>query len=286
LNRPYRRSLDVGGSVGIFSRFLRANGVAKHVTVCDIKDGRKRFSPLRYFLFWFKYKFDTLASRLPLSRKWGVLRKNNNKYGYGTTMRSNVWNMGLWRLPKLDNYIAGDFMTFKSTERFDLIVSVNAIEYFNYEKLLRRVHELLEDGGVFCFLVNYWWYPVNSITVYGDFPYLAQRLTKEDVKRYYNENFPDQTDAMIKRYEYFNQGEKPPVLNDLIECAHRNGLVLAGTERIMPKPWSRDHRSPFAPEELPVQDVLDDIKKFRPDVTLEDLYTSHIMAAFRKPSKK
>lgn len=269
----------------MFSRLLRANGNVRHVTVVDIKDGSKRFSYPRYWLFWLKYKFDIWAA-LVLPKKWSVLRKNNNKYGYGTTLRSNAWNMGLWRLPKLDRYIASDFMTCAPGEKFDLIVSVNAIEYFNYEKLFKRVSDLLDDEGVFCFLVNYWWYPVNSTTIYGDFPYLCQRLTREDVKRYYQQHFPDRVAEMEHRYEYFNQGEAPPVLNDFVNCAHRNGLALAGTERIMPKPWSRDHRSPFTGEDLPVLDVLEDVNKHRPDVTIEDLYTSHVMAAFRKRKAK
>lgn len=279
-DKRYDRSLDIGGSVGVFSRFLRANGRVKHVTVSDIKDGSKRFSWSRYFLFWLKYKIEVLASYV-LPRSVGVLRKNYNKFGYGMNLRSAMWNMGLWRLPKLDDYAAGDFGKYEPKEKFDLIVSVNSIIYFDYKWLFKRMRELTTDDATICIFSDYSWYPVYGSVIYGDFPYLAQRLTRSDLEKYYRQHFPEKTDAILKSYDYYHCGERPTI-NDIIKVARENGFNLVGTERLMPKAWSRDNRSPFVPAELPLDEVLRDIHKFRSDVTLEDLHTSHYLVALKK----
>src|SRR5262249_1783693 len=163
----------------------------------DVLDRSRLYSPMMFVLFWLKYKFDVFVSRLlPLPEKLSVLRKNNNKLGYVTDLHSYVWNFRLRRLPKVDRYIANDFMAVAFNDKFDLVTSVNAIEYIDYEKLFERVSLLLEEEGVFCFMVNYWWYPVNSTVIYGDFPYASQRLTKQDLRRYFDQNYPEQAPAM------------------------------------------------------------------------------------------
>lgn len=281
-DRKYENSLDIGGSVGIFSRLLRANGKVKRTTVVDIKDGSKRFSWSRYCIFWLKYKTETLLSRF-LPASVGVLRKNNNKFGYGMTLRSSMWNMGLWWLPKLDHYAAQDFNSFEPDNKFDFIISVNAIAFFDPDRLFRKLRELATPNATICLFTDYWWYPVNATTIYGDFPYTAQRLTKSDLTRYFSENFPDTTDA-IKAYEFYHDG-KQPVIGSFVKTARENGFSFVGSERLMPKQWSRDNRSIFLPDELPLEEVLRDIHKFRSDVTLEDLHTSHILMAFKHQPK-
>lgn len=279
-DRPYRRSLDIGGSVGVFSRFLRANGIVRHATVSDIKDGSNRFSWSRYFLFWLKYKLEVFASRF-LPRSVGVLRKNYNKFGYGMSLRSAMWRMGLWRLPKLDDYAAGDFGKYKPKEKFDLIVSVNSIVYFDVDWLFKRLREITTDDATLCIFSDYSWYPVYGSAIYGDFPYAAQRLTRSDLEKYFRENYPDRADNILTAYDFYHCGKRPTI-NDLIKSARANGFSLVGTERLMPKKWSRDNRSPLVPAELPLDEVLRDIHKFRPDVTLEDLHTSHFLLVLKK----
>lgn len=283
-DKTYNRSLDIGGSVGVFSRFLRANGKVRHATVSDIKDGSGRFSWSRYFLFWFKYKLEVLASHF-LPRSVGVLRKNCNKFGYGMSLRSAMWQMGLWRLPKLDDYVAGDFAKFDPREKFDLIVSVNAIPYFDVEWLFGKLRDITTDDATVCIFSDYSWYPVYASAIYGDFPYAAQRLTRADLERYFRENYSDKVDAMLRSYDFYHSGQRPTI-NNLIVAARKCGFSLVGTERLMPKQWSRDDRSPFVPAQLPLDEVLRDIQKFRSDVTLEDLHTSHFLLAFKRDAAK
>jgi SAM-dependent methyltransferase len=290
--RKYRRALDIGGAQGIISALLRGEGRAGHVTTIDIVDSSKSFSPGRHFLYYLKYKVDILVSKyLPVPPKWHIFRKNNNKYGYGTSFLSSVWNVKLRRVPKVDRYVVGDFAGYDFPDKFDLITAMNVIVWLNYDKLFSKISELLEEGGVFFFLTDYWWYPVNSTKIYGDFPYACQRLTQKDLRRYFEENYPDQAENMEKKYSFFHENYAHPVVGDYVQCAEKYGLTLAGSQRLFPKPYSRDNRSLFVPEELNHYDdgrlleVLEDIHQFRPDVTLEDLYTVHVLMAFVKQPK-
>jgi hypothetical protein len=284
LNRKYDNALDIGGSVGVFARYLRANGNVRKITVVDIKDGSGRFSWPHYFLFWLKYKLEVFASKF-LPQKVGVLRKNNNKYGYGMNLGSSSWTMGLWYPPVLDDYAATDFMIYQPKRRFDLIVSVNAIAYFDYNRLFEKLREITTDEATVCIFTDYWWYPVNATTIYGDFPYAAQRLTKNDLIRYFKSTYPSAADAMQRAYEFYHAGASPPTIGDFALAAGQHGFEFVGSERMMPKRWSHDNRSPFVPSELPTAEVLRDIHKFRPDITIEDLHTSHILMAFKKRPK-
>ncbi len=145
----------------------------------------------------------------------------------------------------------------------------------------------MNPGGTFFFIVNNWWWPVNSTTIVGDFPYVCQRLTRDDFERYFSENYPDDTEETLKIYSYLHQGGTPTTLNGYIESAGKSGLTCIGARPLLPLGRSY-HKTPFPPvvlnehQDSKLQDVLEDIHCFRNDVSLIDLQSAFVMAAFSK----
>jgi SAM-dependent methyltransferase len=176
---------------------------------------------------------------------------------------------------------------FKHQGRYDWINSSLTLTHFDHRKLFPRIADLLEDGGIFTFTVECWWYPVNSTQIVGFAPYICQRLPREDVLRYFRENHPDgDLDKIADVYDYYV--DKPqPTASIYIETAARHGLHPVIFERhFNPKPANK--RSAIPPPYLEREigegprHALENIRKFRNDVSLEDLYTSHYLLGFRK----
>ncbi|MEG3637842.1 methyltransferase domain-containing protein [Magnetococcus sp. PR-3] len=289
--RKYKRSLDLGGAEGVVSSLLRAEGKVRTSSCIDIVDYRGVFPAWLHVLYHLKYRFDVAISKwLPVPAKWHVFRKNINKYGYHTNFHSSVWNLRLRRMPGIDEFVVGDL--YDQKEQYDLITAFNAICYFDYDRLFGKVSELLEEDGVFFFLADYWWFPANSTTIYGDFPYACQRLDREELERYFREHYPEHADDMLNKYDYFHEDARRPTVADYVAAAQKHGLSLAGAERLYPSEASNDGRTPVVPAELQryadvdLNEVLEDIHRTRPDVTLEDLHTVHVMMAFVKRSDK
>ena len=60
---------------------------------------------------------------------------------------------------------------------------------------------------MFVFLVNYWWFPVNSTRLVGNFPYPCQRLEKDDFIKYINFcKDQDLSQAIKILYDIFDRG--------------------------------------------------------------------------------
>ena len=113
------------------------------------------------------------------------------------------------RKPQIDNYIAGDI--YKSDGTYDFISAFLCLEHFDLGALFPKVSSMLSHGGVFCFLTSSWWWPVNSTTIVGDFPYACQRLIRDDLKRYFEETHPDETEDVLRRWDSFNHGLQRPI---------------------------------------------------------------------------
>jgi len=161
------------------------------------------------------------------------------------------------------------------------------MEYFNLKDLFSKIYSLLSKGGLFCFLVNYWWWPVNSTGIVGDFPYVCQRLTSDDLRRYFQEHYPEKTEDIMERYEYYHRGKQQPTLNNIIKIAFDSGLQIVGTRRMIPQENTHP-KTPFTPKFMMsldnslIFDTLEDIHQFKRDVQLIDLHTAFILGVFQK----
>jgi len=289
------RALDLGGAEGTMSRLLRAEGRADHVVTIDASDAGGALTTEGFLRLWARFRAAAFASRFsPRLRRFLLgddvwrgrrLAPIYNHWGYWPPASSTFWRPRLRRLPLLDRYIAGD--VYDLEERFDLVTAFFCLDYFDLEKIFAKLSALLVEGGTLFIAVNYWWYAANSTLLVGDFPYCAQRLTREDFQRYLREFRPQDEPDALARYDYYHGGVMRPTLDDYVTLGDRYGLALIGSQRLLP-PRDIHHRATVAPRLLNqfadtrLSDVLDDIRKFRPDVGLIDLQTAHVMVAFEK----
>ena len=174
---------------------------------------------------------------------------------------------------------------------FDWINSSLTLTHFNHRDLFPKISELLVDGGIFTFTVECWWYPINSTQISGAAPYMCQRLTRDDLLRYFREAQPDaDVEKIASVYDYYADPSHPNA-SDYIATAVENDLHPIIVERHMNvRPRSR--RSAVPPPylgrefETGAADALVNILRFKPGVLLEDLYTSHYLLGFLKVDRR
>jgi hypothetical protein len=190
----------------------------------------------------------------------------------------------------LDGLLISD--VYKQQEKHELITSFASLCCFDSEDIMQKVSQLLVDGGVFFVYVNLWWFPINSTILVGNFPYSHCRLDQDDWIRYCKEFHPQYFTEMRRLYDVIDS--KHPTVSNYIETASRNRLTLLGYERCI-HTQAHDPRSRFSPNHIEtffensyLNEVLSNIRRFRNDVSIEDLQTSHVFMAFQKrgsPSK-
>jgi len=182
-------------------------------------------------------------------------------------------------------YEVGD--VFEHDGVYDWIHSSLTLTHFDHRKLFPKIAALLGDGGVFSFTVECWWYPRNSTQIVGRAPYICQRLTRDDLLRYFRDIHPEvELDHIREVYDYYSDPTYPTA-STYIDSAAANGLHPIVVERHMNN-RAASRRAGIAPPYLErevgegARQALANIRRFRPDVALEDLYTSHYLLAFRK----
>jgi len=300
IKRYWERALDIGGGEGTVSRFLRGEGRAGYVANLELVDFGVRLSTARFLKHWMRYKAACEVARFsPRMRRFLVgedtwcskrLTQFYAIFGYMPPVGSVFWSMRLRTVPVLDKFIVQDLYTLEN-QHFDLITSVCSMPCFDAERKIAKVSELLSEGGMFFFLSDNWWFPVNSSLVIGKFPYVSQRLTPEDFHRYVQEFHEPDSDDWLGRYNYFHLGKQRPTLDDYIQMADRYDLELIGSRRLYP-PYLTHFRATFTPrllnqfEETRLSGILEDVRRVRPDVGMSDLMSNYHMAAFIKRSSR
>jgi hypothetical protein len=292
-----KSALDIGGQQGYISRFLMAEGKVMEADVIERFDYSKKSSVDIINWCFKRYSWWKLSQKFHLDTKISKAKKLNNAYlhyckiyGYLPDKHtSKFWNIKFLNKPTISNYIVDDF--YKHEKKYDFISSFLSIPWFDYKKFFKKISDLLNENGTFVFMTDYWWWPVTSTKIVGHFPYVSQRLDRDDFKRYLEEFHPDEVDDNLKRYDWFHQStENKATLSQYIEEAEKNGLSLLNYKRIMPRE-STNNKTSVSPFELENYDdtnlleVLDNISQFRNDVTIEDLKTDRIMVAFVKKPK-
>lgn len=294
----WERGLDIGGAEGTISRLLRGARRLRYAVTIDISDVSRSLSTSTFIKHFLRFRAACLVARYsaPLRRfllgdgEWRGQRLTPlfNNWGYWPPRSSTFWRLSLRAVPRIDRYIVGD--VYQLDERFDLVTAFFCLDYFDIERVFAKIASLLVEGGTFFFAVSYWWYPVNSTGIVGGFPYCCQRLTPDDVRRYFEQFHPEEVEDVMRRYQYFHCGVTHPTLNDFVEIADRYDLALIGSDRLSP-PRDVHHRSVLTPRLLNqfgdsrLDRVLADLHRVRPDVGLIDLQTAYVMAAFEKRSR-
>jgi SAM-dependent methyltransferase len=285
LPRRFARALDIGSGPALQSRLLRACGMVREAEALDIYDGRARCGEGRFWAFTLgmlaQYGALRVLPDLPRLRKWPVAVEE-------FSVRPS--DCALTFLPRpgptLARYHVGD--VFAAEGQYDLVTSFMALDYFDFANIARKVSTLLAPDGVFAFLVSYWWYPVNNSLLFGRFPYLLQRLAPEEALRYYREVHPELPFAGVERRLGYSD-QKRLTVTEYQESALAAGLIPVTAVRLHPDPWrnARAVLGPLAIDQRPgaaLAQVLADARRWKPVLQLEDLLTSHVLLAFRKPT--
>lgn len=300
VKKHWERALDIGGAEGTVSRFLRGEGRVGWAANLELADFGQRLDTKRFMKHWLRYKAAcSIAKFSPKMKRFLVgedtwrgkqLTRTYAVFGYMPPPGSVFWNMRLRTVPTIDKFLVQDLYTLKD-QKFNLITSVCSMPCFDAEKKIAKVSALLPEGGMFYFLSDNWWFPVNSSLVIGRFPYVSQRLTPEDFKRYVDEFHPENTEDWMGRYNYFHFGQQRPTLDDYIRMADRYDLELIGSRRLYP-PHLTHFRAALTPrllnqfEETRMSRILENVRKFRPDVGMSDLMSNYHMAAFVKRPRR
>lgn len=254
--------LDLGGEEGTVARLLAAFRKTRHVTCLDKRDLRNCLND-GLFQEYLKRVETPNIYFADLEKEFGF--NANKAFSFWRNM-GNYFKAGAGHL---DEYICGDF--FEQKEKYDCITAFLCASWFSLPELFNKVSSLLTPGGIFFFINDYWWWPVNSTGIVGDFPYCAQRLHREDLKRYFDENYSEETDDTLRRYDYFHNGIHPTV-DCYIEHGKYYNLKLLRSERLMP--FFNKIRTPYNPLSSTVYSHL--------CYNEEDLMTAFVAMAFIK----
>ena len=276
LLHPWQTSIDLGAGWGTVGALFKASGLVAHATNLDLTDYSNALGEYSFETFVREMRtVDRVTAKYILSAKFAFDLYPDGSLGIGI-------HTDFKHPATIDDFQHRDI--FEATGQYDFITAIGVLDLFDIERALAKVAELLTPDGLFLCLDEYWWWPANSSCILGHFPYAIQRLSYRDLERYVGEHHPEILPSLPLRCNYLFNG-KPPTLNDWREVAHRKGLQMIASERIMPK---RHHRLTDMPTSMFTQDwcrpkdVLRDINSIKPDVTQDDLMTSSVIVAFKK----
>lgn len=293
--RHFQRALDIGSGSALQLRYLRVTGHVEQADAIDLYDGRQR-CPDDLFLTYVNLQSllngaYRISSLLPINMMsfTEISKKIQKSFPYGLeefSYRPNNSFLNLYpRLGKtLDEFLVGDIYSLE--RKYDLITSFMALDYFKFDEVAKKVANLLQPGGVFAFIVSYWWFPINNTLLYGLFPYLLQQLEPEELKRYYQEFHPELPKAGIhRRLDYSDQ--RRLTISDYENIAYACGLAPLFSVRLRPAQnnTSRAIINPLEINQRPnwsLSQVLENASQWKSGLSVSDLMTSHVLLAFEK----
>lgn len=299
LSREYDTALDIAGGAGIHAAFLRGNYV-KQVDVADVQDGTDPDLTKRLKRALWKHRLYKVEDRLFnggfLKRR--VRRVKNYKH-LNIPSFKNYYNFKFNRKPAVDNFIVGDWRE-TVTKQYDFIMNFMCFWLWNHKQTIPKIASSLNPGGIFVTLAPYCWagrtLGDSGGMLGGKFPFFEQRLTLEDTKRYYEQFKPNLAQYVEEIYGFFDPHR--PTINQYVDCALENGLIVRGTKRLYNndrelaltyKQFFGDKAVAANPEwktgiVADAGEVLKNIGRFRNDITFEDLLTRGVIMVFQKPA--
>lgn len=276
---PRKRGLDLGGAEGTVARLLKAAGLVEESANLDLDDYAKVTSDKL---------FDSFLSLI--AEPQSALPPELERYIADTKlgMDHHPDKPGLQGLftrftapARLDRNF--HMSVFDADGSYDLITAFLFVQFLDPDEILPKIRSLLAPGGLVAILTEHWWFPINSTGIVGDFPYTCQRLSYDDLCRYFARHHPDLQDNVWFKYYYFHEGKSRPTVTDWFDMARRHGLRPVAVERI--QPTARPLRMQDSPQDIFKADyfdhgeVLRDIHRLNPGVVVEDLFTSHLRIA-------
>jgi SAM-dependent methyltransferase len=290
-----RSMLDIGSGPALQPRVMKLAGYVDTVEAIDIYDASRRCSDSLLMRHARKlqvlYPLYRIQKLIPeaIRKRVSLFGKLDDKWplgveDFGHYPDEQPYARWFRSGPTLDAYHVGE--VFAHRGRYDLVTSFMALEYLDFEKLAAKVADLLEPGGLFGFLVSYWWYPINNTLLYGRFPYLLQQLASDEVMAYYKAEHPELPTEGIARRLYHSDPLHPTIA-DYERIGYRQGLVPVKALRLHPnhKTNLRAIMGPLAIDTLPgwnLETVLTRARRIKTDLCLMDLMTSHVLMLFER----
>ena len=295
----FNRTLDIGCGTGIQPRLLKGLGITKETVGLDLFDRATQISDKSIRTQHLKLKFsrylEPILSHIekkPKQRQTdfekALLRKISTPRRHLSSISSvnlpmSIYKQSLKQKTNFDDFIEGN--VYEHSGKYDLITSFSSIEWFKLDEIMQKIDDLLEPNGIFYMYVGSWWYPANVSSIYGHFPYVAQRLNEKDFMRYIEQFHHDDAKYFETAYKYFDP--QMPTMNDYIEAGLKNNLVPLHAVNIPIGGMFNRSRgitpigyAEHCPEEL--QNVLKNINRFRPDIRMEDLFSGLYYIIFKK----
>jgi hypothetical protein len=284
--RACARLLDIGGNTGTIARLFKATGRAQSVACIDQIDFSRSIAEadIRSLIHEVSEAgkvgigWDVAA----LAARWtwiGPLLAFNQLYPFYLPTIIQFWTIAPQADFSLDRYIVGD--VYELDEKYDCVTMFSSLDWFDVEKMFRKAFDLLEAGGLFFVWCIYWWSPTPAPGVYGDFPFAMQRLTRDDLKRYFDEFHPDEALTALHSYDYFHQARPGLTVADYQRIGDSVGFEPINYHRLV---WTGYRPKQLELSRSQFQDVLRDIGYFKENVTLLDLMTQSCFMLFRKPA--
>ncbi len=295
--------LDIAGAEGVHAALFRGL-FAAHAEVADLRDGRDpmltpkllgalaKRTPLQLADSLFE-QLPTLGATVErLTRK--RLPRSSPFKRVNVPSKRNYYPVRFRRTPAVDRFLVGDWRKLLD-RRYDVILSFQSFWLFEHRAAMTQIADHLEPEGLFATLCPYSWCgrsTGDSMAILGGaFPFFEQRLTKSDIRRYYETYKPDRARFVDLAYDAFDPAR--PTLRNYVDAGLERGLVLVGYKRsYFKQPYSlwrgeqllvpENANGPKTGIRVDVDEVLGNIRHFRDDVFFEDLLTRSLLLVFRK----
>ncbi len=287
--QKFAKLLDVGGNTGLIARLFKATGRAHEVQCLDLCDLRQTL-PMDRVKAILKIiqlaKDEIMVGERGPHLQFVLTCFSSEQNQHPAPLPSSIWSISPDSEFTLAKFICEDF--YNQTNLYDCITSFSSLDHFTPSKFFRKASSMLVSGGMLYIWHINWYWVLNSPQVYGEFPYAAQRLTPDDLWRYFDEFHPEDKTKAQKAYGYWHNGETGYVLNDYIDMGVEAGLLPVNVHRLTPN----SGRLPSDINGFQLQgdhgittlnEVLRDIHCFKPNVTMLDLITQSFFFAFKKP---
>ena len=293
--RPFERALDIGSGPALQLRYMKMAGHIKHADAIDLYDGVSRCPDSTFISYGLMQLALNSGYRIQGLIPCGLesvsprLKKLRQKYPIGVdefSVRTDENFLTFYpRIRKtIDKFFVGDIYDLNG--QYDLITSYMALDYFDFNEMAKKVATILTSGGIFAFIVSYWWYPINNTLLYGHFPYLLQQLEPREVLRYYREIHPNLNLANIEhRLGYSDQ--KRLTISDYQNIAFEHNLMPLTSVRLRPVADDND-RAIIGPVNinnnygLSLTQVLNNVSGWKSGLSVLDLMTSHVLLVFER----
>ncbi len=311
--RKHEKLLDIGGNTGLIARFLKTFGFAKKaycIDICNFSGSlheetlndvvKEVVQSIDYIYAENENMPPTILERalrklLKFRTNRCIAKECKNMFSLLQTMYpypfpNSIRKIAQQPIAKLDDYMHSN--VFELEEKYDCITLFSSLDHFDPEQLFLKAKDLLEPGGrLYVWHMN-WFYIIFGPCVFGEFPYMAQRLTKKDIARYFDEFAPGKKEQALKALSYWhngalNNGQMAFTLGDYLETADRAGLKSIATHRLRTMEgkipvevanWRfiGDH------SEKVLKEAVRDVKHFCKEVSVDDFLTQSFYMVFEK----